>query len=447
MPRLPDFNPSLLYPYPVCLEKNQIAFFGRFLYNKRNKKQAKELTLLNIQKINAAETAGMMPQYSKRASTIGVYLAFMLIGMSFTIYGPTIPFLMEDYRISLGQAGLFMTFMAMGRLLSVAFSGVLSDRLGRKALLLTGTGLLTAGLIAVGTLSIYWLAMGFVILAGVGHGMVDTSGSAAILDMHKDDSLRALNLSHMFFGVGCLIGPLISGMLLTLLPSWRTDYYVKGFAGILIFLMIAGCKFAATDGRTNNRQESGPPLFSWVLLLLGLVMFLYSGVGHTLNTWINKYMGDVVHFPVFFAAGSLAVYNLGLTAGRFTCGLIGDRVRLKRLIFITSVCSLAAISVALFSSSGGVIVVSLGLTGFFFGGLFPAAISIAGRMLPDRRGTVTGLLIMMAALGSMTIPAVSGFVSQGFGLQRSMQTLPLLVLVLVAVAAALQRRALWPPQD
>lgn len=394
---------------------------------------------MNTQTKTADETVKIMPRYSINAATAGVYLAFLLIGMSFTIYGPTIPFLIEDYRISLGQAGLFITFMAMGRVLSVAFSGVLSDRLGRKALLLTGTGLLTLGLFAVGTLSFYWLAMGFVILAGIGHGMVDTSGSAAILDMYQDNSSRALNLTHMFFGVGCLLGPLISGTLLTLLPSWRIDYYVKGFAGLLIFFMIAACRFVPMDVRTTSRQQHGVPLFSWVLLFLGLVMFLYSGVGHTLNTWINKYMGDVVQFPVFFAAGSLAVYNLGLTTGRFACGLIGDRIRLNRLILITSLCSLAAICVALFSSSGGIIVVGLGLTGFFFGGLFPAVIAIAGRMMPDRRGTVTGLLIMMAALGSMTIPAVSGFASQGIGLQRSMQALPFLVLVLVAVAAALQR--------
>ncbi len=375
----------------------------------------------------------------RRRTTIAVYMAFLLIGMTFTIYGPTIPFLMGDYRITMGQAGLFVTFMAMGRMLSVGFSGILADRLGRKLLLIAGTSLLTLGLFAVGSLSSYWWAISFVILAGVGHGMVDTSGSAAILDMYEKNSSKALNLSHMFFGIGCLIGPLISGTLLTFLPNWRLDFYMKGLAGIFIILFMATRRFAPVDHHQTTRTAGGAPIFSGIILLLGLVMFLYSGVGHTLNTWINKYMGDVVNFPVFFAAGSLAIYNMGLTAGRFVCSLMADKVRYNRLILITSLLSLGSILLALLSRNGGVIVLGLALTGFFFGGLFPTVIAISGRMYPERRGTVTGLLIMMAAFGSMTIPALSGFASQWWGLENSMRLLPVLVLILVIVAIFLQK--------
>ncbi len=372
-------------------------------------------------------------------STVSVWATFTLIGLTFTVFGSTIPFLFSDFQITLAQAGLLVTFMATGRMVSVVGSGVLADSFGRKPLLILGASLLTLGLMGIGTITIFPLALLFAAFAGVGHGMVDTSGSAVISDLNNDNLSKALNMTHMFFGVGCLLGPLLAGTVLSLGYHWRIIYYIKAAIGLSIICFIS---FQTFPAKTVNHQSlqrfSG--LLSIGLLALGIVIFIYSGVGHSLNTWISSYMRDIAHVPVFLATGTLAIYNLGITLGRLVTSFASKKLDDTILILIMSILSLASISLALFSTSGAVIILCLGFTGFFFGGLFPTVIAIAGRLYPERRGTITGLLVMAASLGSMTIPASTGFLAHSWGLTVSLRLSIILIFVLVLTALVLQNQ-------
>jgi fucose permease len=178
---------------------------------------------------------------------------------------------------------------------------------------------------------------------------------------------------------------------------------------------------------------------SGCLWLLAMVMFLYSGAGHSINTWINKYMGDVVKLPVFFASGTISVYNLGLAAGRFVCSMVVEKVGYYKVIFLSTMGGLASITLALFSPLIVLTVISLGLTGFFFGSLFPTAIAIGGSMYPGQKGFITGMLVTMAALGSMTIPAVTGLISQVVGLEQGMKSLVVWGIILLVVGTCMFR--------
>lgn|GEM_PF-1653225 len=378
---------------------------------------------------------------SKRFITLSIYGAFFLIGLTFTVFGATMPFLIENYRINLAQAGLFASFMAMGRMLLVVLCGLLTDRIGAKWVVILGTLCLTLGLIGVGSLSQFSIALAFAFIAGIGHGAVDAAGSSTIMDMYPGRSSGMLNKANMFFAVGCLIGPLVSGIILSYTEYWRVVYYINAAIGVIITLFLVFQTFPHSDG--DVKQAGSWPyrmLFtSSYLWLLSMVMFLYSGAGHSINTWINKYMGDVVRLPVFFASGTLAVYNLGLASGRFACSIGAEKLGYHRVIFLSALGGLVSMVVALFSPFVVLAITGLGFTGFFFGGLFPTAIAIAGGMYPEQKGFITGMLVMTAALGSMTIPAMTGLVSQAIGLERGMRSLVIWGIALFAVGVYIYR--------
>jgi MFS family permease len=390
--------------------------------------------------------------FNKKMITLGINGAFFMIGIALTVFGPTITYLMHDYRINMGTAGLFVTAMAFGRMLSVIVSGVIADHFGKKLILTMGTVLITFGLIGIGSLSWFWIAFIIAFIIGIGHGMIDVAGVAALSDIYPSKLNSTVARSHMYFGFGCLAGPLIAGIILTYELSWRVVFYFDGFIGLIFTILLIAQSFPEPDkkiGRKKNAVVQVKSLFnSGTLLMVLMIAFLYSGVGHSINTWINKYMGDVIRLSTFFAAGSLAIYNLGITMGRMACSFAAEKIESRRILMIGAAGGLFSIIFVLFSHWGIIIIMGLGLTGFFFGGLLPTSVAIAGQMYPERTGTMTGVIMMMGALGSMTIPAATGVVSQWIGLENSLKALTGLVVILTLISLGLQeRKSIYREED
>lgn len=372
-------------------------------------------------------------------TVFAAYSAYFFNGLFTTVFGPTLTLLIQDYRINVLKAGLFISFISFGRMFSAAFSGVAVDKIGRKPVLFLGVLLTAAGLLGIGSSSVYWLALVFCVMCGMGHGMVNTSSSALMSDVYHDRLGSAMNRLNVFFGIGCLLGPLVSGFILGNSFSWRLVFVFQGIVGLLVAGMIIFLRFPDIVSKKQMQKSSGFNLLfsSTGLILLGIVMFIYTGSGHTINTWITKYLQEIVDLPVFIAAIAFAIYNFGLTAGRFVCSIISEKIGYYRIIMYSSIGALISVSAALFSRSGVIVAICLGLTGVFFGGLFPLATAIAGKMFPEKVGTVTGLMVMIAAAGSMTVPALAGAFSQVLGLNKGIQILIPLMVILLLVAIKL----------
>ena len=103
----------------------------------------------------AATVNESQPGLGMKGTVAAIYATFFLSGVATTIYGSTVIYLIQDYHISMLQAGLFATFMAVGRLFSVLISGILTDRLGRKLILVTGAACMTLSFIGIGSISLF----------------------------------------------------------------------------------------------------------------------------------------------------------------------------------------------------------------------------------------------------------------------------------------------------
>jgi len=135
---------------------------------------------------------------NKKMAVGTLYGIYALFGALTTIYGPTISYLMQDYGIDFGEAGLLVTFTSIGRLISVLAGGALSDKYGRKPLLTVGMICWIVGLIGIGSLSWYMGAIFFAIIIGVGNGVVGATVNGAVADLNLNHLSRSLNRLHMF---------------------------------------------------------------------------------------------------------------------------------------------------------------------------------------------------------------------------------------------------------
>ena len=116
---------------------------------------------------------------------------------------------------------MYLTFNLSTSLLSTGF-GSLSDRIGRKKLLIAGYGLYAVVYIAFGfishkTNSLLWF---FWPLYGIYYAMTEGIEKAFVSDIApKDSKATALGFYHTIVGVGLLPASIIAGILFSLLPS------------------------------------------------------------------------------------------------------------------------------------------------------------------------------------------------------------------------------------
>jgi MFS family permease len=150
---------------------------------------------------------------------------FFLAQLIFTLGNSSNQFLLLR-SMNLGHALptvilMYLTFNLSTSLLSTGF-GSLSDRIGRKKLLIAGYGLYAVVYIAFGfishkTNSLLWF---FWPLYGIYYAMTEGIEKAFVSDIApKDSKATALGFYHTIVGVGLLPASIIAGILFSLLPS------------------------------------------------------------------------------------------------------------------------------------------------------------------------------------------------------------------------------------
>lgn len=150
---------------------------------------------------------------------------FFLAQLIFTLGNSSNQFLLLR-SMNLGHALptvilMYLTFNLSTSLLSTGF-GSLSDRIGRKKLLIAGYGLYAVVYIAFGfishkTNSLLWF---FWPLYGIYYAMTEGIEKAFVSDIApKDSKATALGFYHTIVGIGLLPASIIAGILFSLLPS------------------------------------------------------------------------------------------------------------------------------------------------------------------------------------------------------------------------------------
>jgi len=150
---------------------------------------------------------------------------FFLAQLIFTLGNSSNQFLLLR-SMNLGHALptvilMYLIFNLSTSLLSTGF-GSLSDRIGRKKLLIAGYGLYAVVYIAFGfishkTNSLLWF---FWPLYGIYYAMTEGIEKAFVSDIApKDSKATALGFYHTIVGIGLLPASIIAGILFSLLPS------------------------------------------------------------------------------------------------------------------------------------------------------------------------------------------------------------------------------------
>ena len=139
--------------------------------------------------------------------------------LSFTNVFPYAPFMVKFFGLTdddreLGfYAGFFMTATQVGALLSSVFWGVMSDRWGKRVVIMIGLGSCTLPQLLFGLATSMPVALALRLLMGLLNGLIGAAKALAPELVAPTEQAAAMSMIAATWGLGNLAGPAIGGLL------------------------------------------------------------------------------------------------------------------------------------------------------------------------------------------------------------------------------------------
>lgn len=366
------------------------------------------------------------------------YLSFVLLGLSATIHGVAMPFLLDAFSINLGIGGLLFFAQSLGYIMASSTFPWVVLRLGSYRLIALGILFAAITLFIIPFSSTWFIVLVITIVAGFGFSSFDVGLNAVVANLPREQSNRTMHWLHFSFSVGALIGPILLVRLFVLSGEWRSFYFLGSFLLFTLYLLWQRADFPVDDLRGVSSSENkgqGPYKSIWFWLLM-ICMFFYCGAEVALASWITTYFVQELAAPVELGAMAVSLFWGGLTLGRGLAGFISSKINIHTFLMILfggAAFNTLALSLVdqLFMAMFFVF-----LAGFFFSAVFPSLILYGTAFFSKHPHTISGGMFTAAGIGSLVIPATVGFVGDSFSLTVGLlvlSSLLLLSLVLILI--------------
>lgn len=351
-------------------------------------------------------------------------LSFILATVTLDAIGiglifPVMPDLIEEVTgRPLAEAalwgGVLATSFAVMQFLFGPLIGALSDRFGRRPVLLLSLAVMAADYLVMALAGSIWLLLVARLVAGITAATFATAG-AFIADITPPDQRgRRFGLIGAGFGVGFVLGPLIGGLLAAIDP--RAPFYAA--AGLALANLAFGwfvLPETVTDAtrRPFSLARANPlgalravtrlPGLRRLLatfLILGIAMNVYPAIwayfGQARFGWDSTMVGvSLAVYGISFAVGqALLVGPLIRRFGEHRAALYGMCVNVVTLVALGLVTSpTLALMITPVTALGGVVT--------------PALQAIASRQTSaDAQGELQGVFASLNAIAMITAPLI-----------------------------------------
>jgi MFS transporter, DHA1 family, multidrug resistance protein len=168
---------------------------------------------------------------------LGAMLAMIAFGVDTTL--PAMPELQSDFAATAGEVQVTLTSFLMGVAAGQLVCGPLSDRYGRRPLLLGGLALFSvASVLCALATTIGWLTLARFVM-GIAAVTGPVISRAVVRDvLAGDEAARLMARMMVAFGVAPILAPLAGGFLVET-AGWRSIYIFIAACGITLLLVVA----------------------------------------------------------------------------------------------------------------------------------------------------------------------------------------------------------------
>jgi multidrug resistance protein len=369
---------------------------------------------------------------NKQLGTIMVLLMTVFIGFGIII--PVLPAMVESKgEVNFHLAMLLSLYSAASFFMSPVW-GAISDRIGRKPILLIGLCGFGISFLIFGLSGghLGWMYVSRII-GGLFSGAVTACAVAYVADITTEDNrTKGMGLVGMAIGLGFIFGPPIGGVLSTI--SLQAPFYAASF---LSFLLVVLAYYLLIESLTKSkRSQVSVEMPSRWIAFSGAIKYLYvlsffvsfslAGLETTFQLFQIKQIG-ASPFQV-----SMMFFASGIVGASIQGGFVRKRIKKggeKKAIFIGLVLSACGFFLILLSSSVLTAAIYMSVFGAGNALIRPCVISLITQRTTVGQGIATGLNSSMDSLGRILGPLI------GMALYGVTISLPFVVSGILSIAA------------
>lgn len=386
---------------------------------------------------------------------VAIFLTVLVDLIGFGIVIPLLPFYAEHFQAGPAVVTLLMASYSFMQFFASPVWGRLSDRYGRKPILLASLAGISLAYVWIGFAEGLWELFAARAVAGAMAGNI-AAAQAYIADVTPPERrAQGMGLIGAAFGLGFILGPAIGGVLAGGNPQ---DPHVLAPALTSAALSFAAFLFAlvfleeSLDSETRQKasHRTRPGRFSvlaaaWrdaelrlLVLLFFLATFTFAGLESTFALWSERVFGWGAQ-----QNGYLFAYTGVLSA--FVQGVLMQKLALwfgeRRLLIQGAVALAIGLGVLPFVASLPLLLVSMALIAYGAGVTNPSLGSLislaAGKTM---RGGTLGVSQSAASLARILGPAFAGAIFALLGRNAPYVAGAAIMLVVLALAVRLLRR-------
>lgn len=366
----------------------------------------------------------MQKQNNKSMMTIFLVVLMDLLGFGLIL--PLLPYIAEQYSASPIQIGLLSATYSFFQFIAGPILGRLSDRYGRKKLLVISQFGSVLGYVLLAVSNSLPLLFISRMIDGITGGNISIAQAYVADVTNKKNRAKAMGMIGAAFGLGFMLGPAIGGYLSRFgysTPAWFAALIglVTTILTVTILKETVDVKKAKSSPRTTltlSKLKEVVKVHPMGLLIIVyfLVSFGFSGLQGTYALWAQKELGwGPSQVGSLFAFIGITSIIAQLKVLPFFINKFGERTSLKiSLPFLI----LGFILVPISAFEGGLIVHLLGNLLIVLGNSLanPTITAIASENVPAQEyGGTLGLLQSAASVGRIGGPIVGGWLFATLG--------------------------------
>jgi MFS family permease len=355
---------------------------------------------------------------NKRYIFFSISMCKLLYGIYLTSIGPLLVMFGQTYNINLKMQSFVFPSIFIGQVFIIFYIGFLADKIGKKIIKILALLIFSITSLFFLVASSYAEILLIFLITGISASSINLISDVTITDYFKKNKSFYINLSHVFFGLGALVSPVIFNIIFTGTSNYRFIYIVFSVLSLLLFILVLPVDYPKSTIEKVNLASIKMVAANKEFIYLCIFYLLGAGVQNTVSGWIPTLFEKEIFISKTISNYSLAFLWLSIILGRIATAYLSKKIREQSLIKYYTIIIFIIILFSGFLSKFFFLISFYILFGFFMGGLLPLLQSFSTVIHKDSTGIKLGMIASSAAIGNIIIPSLVGSLGDYFYINK-----------------------------
>ena len=366
-----------------------------------------------------------MKQNSKKnyvITSLALYFTYFIHGIGASILGLYKPQFAKAWGAVVGSDGVVdvsrvvavIAALGLGRLISLPFSGQISDKFGRRLSGIIGVicyGIFFFGIAFSPSMQIAYV---FAIIGGIANSFLDTCVSPTCMEIYVNNPSIANMFTKFSMCISQFLLPFMIGMVAAANMSYRTIFLVAGVAilidGILI-LLLPFPQRGENGGEKQEKKKKQKVKLTKVSFAAIMIGFTSSS---TFMLWLNCNQELGRSYGMTDSSAIQSFYALGTaTAILATTFLIKKGLKEINVLILYPAISTVMLGLCFLIQAPWICLVGGFVIGYAgAGGVLQLATSTTAEFFPENKGTATSMVMIASSIANYTIISLASYITK-----------------------------------